>query len=81
MSNPTREEVQAFIDALRYGMKVSHAPAFLIALAEGWLSQHPKAHTDLDSFCSHEWFSDGLDTQLQVQFKCAKCGELSSNHV
>ncbi len=39
MSQPTREEVQAFIDALRYGMKVSHAPAFLIAMAEGWLKQ------------------------------------------
>lgn len=39
MSQPTREEVQAFIDALKYGMKVSHKPEFLIALAEGWLKQ------------------------------------------
>jgi len=38
MTQPTREEVQAFIDALKYGMKVSHKPEFLIALAERWLS-------------------------------------------
>lgn len=37
MSEPTREEVEAFITALNYGMKVSHKPEFLIALAEGWI--------------------------------------------
>lgn len=50
MSQPTREEVQAFIDALRYGMKVSHAPAFLIALAEGWL-ENQKPKTDECDHC------------------------------
>ncbi len=39
MSQPTREEVEAFITALNYGMKVSHKPEFLIALAEGWLKK------------------------------------------
>lgn len=37
MIQPTNEEVEAFINALRYGMKVSHKPEFLIVLAEGWL--------------------------------------------
>lgn len=39
MSQPTREEVQAFIDALKYGMKVTHKPEFLIALAEAWIGK------------------------------------------
>lgn len=39
MSQPTREEVEAFITALNYGMKVQHKPEFLIALAEGWLTK------------------------------------------
>lgn len=45
MTQPTREEVEAFISALRYGIKVSHKPEFLIALAEGWL-EHRKLRTD-----------------------------------
>lgn len=40
MNQPSREEVESFITALNYGMKVSHKPEFLIALAEGWLKQH-----------------------------------------
>lgn len=40
MSKPTRKEVEAFLTALRYGMKVSHKPQFLIALAEGWLENN-----------------------------------------
>lgn len=52
MSQPTREEVESFIAALNYGMKVSHKPKFLIALAEGWLeSQKPKTEE-----CTHRWF-------------------------
>lgn len=43
MNQPTRKEVEAFIAALSYGMKVSHKPAFLIALAEGWLKTQSAA--------------------------------------
>lgn len=44
MSQPTREEVKTFILALRYDMKVSHKPEFLIALAEGWLEANEEHH-------------------------------------
>ena len=65
MSQPTRKEVQAFIDALRYGMKVSHAPAFLIALAEGWM-ENQRPRTDE---CDHTFEPTG-----PFWTQCSKCG-------
>lgn len=66
MSQPTRKEVQAFISALRYGMKVSHKPEFLIALAEGWL-ENQKPKTDE---CDHDFYPQG-----HFWKHCAKCGK------
>lgn len=55
MTQPTREEVQAFIDALKYGMKVAHKPEFLIALAEGWLKQEKTGAEQRSRSTGHVW--------------------------
>lgn len=36
---PTREEVETFLQALNYGMKVEYKKDFMIALAEAWLRE------------------------------------------
>lgn len=65
MSQPTHEEVETFIEALRYGMKVSHKPEFLIALAEGWLeNQTPRSDE-----CDHVFEPNGTYWK-----QCLKCG-------
>lgn len=69
MSQPSREEVESFIAALRYGMKVSHKPEFLIALAEGWLQQHNDNSFDC---CEHEWVLIHVD-QKWKRWHCDKC--------
>ena len=66
MSQPTREEVESFISALRYGMKVSHKPEFLIALAEGWL-ENLKPKTDE---CDHSFYA--TDSYWK---QCEICGK------
>lgn len=69
MNQPTRDEVEAFIAALNYGMKVTHKPEFLIALAEGWLeNQKPK----ITSHCDHEWVDTKRSPHTWEQF-CNKC--------
>lgn len=65
MSQPTCEEVEAFIAALNYGMKVSHKPEFLIALAEGWL-ENQRPRTDE---CDHVFEPVGTFWK-----QCSKCG-------
>lgn len=72
MTAPKREEVEAFIAALNYGMKVSHKPAFLIALAEGWLENH-KPDT---GNCTHEWFLVlPLVGEGTPHYACRYCGK------
>lgn len=66
MSQPTREEVEAFITALNYGMKVTHKPEFLIALAEGWL-ENQKPKTDE---CDHDFEPVGTFWK-----HCTVCGK------
>lgn len=80
MSQPTREEVQAFIDALRYGMKVGHKPEFLIAMAEGWLESKGggQALADAKSIAAdnhvHHWvYSAGVNGYHN--WRCA-CGSI-----
>ncbi len=66
MNQPTREEVEAFINALRYGMKVTHKPEFLIALAEGWLENQKPDKDD----CDHEWMP-----MSAFWMYCSKCSK------
>lgn len=70
MSQPTCEEVEAFITALKYGMKVTHKPEFLIALAEGWLENHkPKTEK-----CDHNWFLVlPLVSEDEPYYACIHC--------
>lgn len=65
MSQPSREEVEAFIAALNYGMKVSHKPEFLIALAQGWL-ENQRPRTDE---CDHSF-----EPTSTFWKQCRKCG-------
>ena len=87
MSEPTIEEVEAFITALNYGMKVTHKPGFLIALAEGWLKQHDiekeimrptKARNTrterIGCLDGCEFVAIG-DPDKNGYWKCAKCGK------
>lgn len=72
MSHPTREEVEAFINALRYGMKVSHKPEFLIAMAEGWLKSKEPDREE----CVHDWsliqyMGSGVKDKI-----CRKCQKI-----
>lgn len=66
MNQPTREEVEAFINALRYGMKVTHKPEFLIALAEGWLENQKPDKEE----CDHFWVP--VSRNLKSCNKCCK---------
>lgn len=87
MIQPTREEVEAFITALNYGMKVSHKPEFLIALAEGWLKQHSNSEektipvregvlatekTECSYGCN---FTPRLALGGEIRWLCANCGK------
>ncbi len=79
MSQPTREEVQAFIDALKYGMKVSHKPEFLIALAEGWLESNEDVLTQDPKTCDHDLYTSAEGGGL-IYRRCTKCDiEIVSN--
>lgn len=72
MSQPTREEVKTFIAALNYGMKVSHKPEFLIALAEGWLKNNkPKICFDFNN-CDHNWVCSHED-ETGKDWYCVIC--------
>lgn len=76
MSEPTREEVEAFLTALRYGMKVSHKPEFLIALAEGYY-KHLETETAHDANerwtpCDHRYEIDFDDGKTEVS-TCGYC--------
>lgn len=76
MSQPTREEVEAFITALNYGMKVQHKPEFLIALAKGWLENntHKEITHQADTpYCDHAW-SDTVRSPNTWSQACHKCG-------
>lgn len=70
MTAPKREEVESFIAALRYGMKVSHKPEFLIALAEGWLAQNGGLKPEK---CSHHLWVLDCDKTGSLR-ECKKCG-------
>ena len=81
MTAPKREEVEAFIAALNYGMKVSHKPEFLIALAEGWLKEHDRPKTREEKReqvlkCDHNWVAPGPIDDLNIRAKCSKCPAL-----
>ena len=80
MSQPTREEVKTFILALRYGMKVTHKPDFLIALAEGWLANEKLAVNEaagqVDFRCcngEHKWVDVERGPAVWNQV-CVYCG-------
>lgn len=73
MSQPTREEVQAFIDALKYGMKVAHKPEFLIALAEGWLESNEDVLTEKQKICDHV-LCTAAEGGGYIYRYCKKCG-------
>lgn len=84
MSQPTREEVKTFILALRYGMKVTHKPDFLIALAEGWLKENDRPETREEKVariknCTHEWIAPGPEDDLNIRAKCKKCPAIKLN--
>lgn len=78
MSEPTREEVQHFLKALQYGMKVTHKPEFLMALAEGWLHNNsvqtevmrPTRSRQEMAYCDHQW-----EPVSESWKECTQCGK------
>lgn len=72
MNQPTREEVQVFIEALKHGMKVSHKPEFLIALAEGWLKSSEDVLTQKQKTCDHALYPVA-ERGGRIHRRCKKC--------
>jgi len=76
---PTREEVETFLQALNYGMKVECKKDFMIALAEAWLNMDSnKVDKVLDTpppdagSCEHYFCAEVPDNRSMCL--CLTCG-------